>query len=78
MSENETLCMTSTETDKYSELDLFKFASEVDKGNMFAREKLAYLELQNENYLEAALQFELILDFIQAEFCYGKALDCEK
>ena len=41
---------------------------------MLAREKLAQLELKNENYLQAAMQFENILDFTQAEECYKKAL----
>ena len=42
---------------------------------MYAREKLAQIELKGENYLKAALQFEAILDFIQAEGCYEKARD---
>lgn len=42
---------------------------------MSAREKLAELELKNKNFLQAALQFELILDYIQAEDCYKNAED---
>lgn len=40
---------------------------------MFAREKMAQLELKNQNYLQSALQFEIILDITQAEVCYEKA-----
>ena len=66
---------TPVEIPEYNAIELFKKATQVDKGNMFAREKLAQLELKNENYLQAAMQFENILDITQAEGCYKKALD---
>ena len=42
---------------------------------MFAREKLAYLEENKGNFLQAALQYEAILGIEEADACYEKAPD---
>ena len=73
--DNQILYTNPQERLELNELELFQKAMEVDRGNMYAREKLAQIELRSENYLKAALQFEAILDFIQAEGCYNKARD---
>lgn len=65
--DNQILYTNPQERLELSELELFQKAMEVDRGNMYAREKLAQIELKGENFLKAALQFEAILDFIQAE-----------
>jgi hypothetical protein len=43
------------DNNEFTELELFKKASQIDKGNIYARRKLAYLEYDKESYLSAAL-----------------------
>jgi hypothetical protein len=45
---------------------------------MYARRKLANLEFEKKNYLDAALQFEKILDFVKADECYAKSISLIK
>jgi len=50
-----------------TDLELFKEAVKVDRGNLTALRKLADLEFQNEMFLEAALSYEKIKDFLSAD-----------
>jgi len=52
---------------KMTDLELFKEAVKVDRGNLTALRKLADLEFQNEMFLEAALSYEKIKDFLSAD-----------
>lgn len=56
-----------------TDLELFKEAVKVDRGNLTALRKLADLEFQNEMFLEAALSYEKIKDFLSADQCYEEA-----